>query len=99
MQAERDEAATVSLDVEREVLVDEVDAVPKIRELSGELFERLETADAEAGRAVEEEVLREDRVPPVELGALKPFVELVRQGVCCGVVHELHVLSREGASA
>src|SRR5262245_55288828 len=99
MQAECDEAATVSLGVEREVLVDEVDAVPKIRELSSEILKCLETADAEGGGAVEEKVLREDRVPPVELDALKPFVELVRQGVCCDVVHELHVLSREGASA
>jgi hypothetical protein len=81
MQAERDEAATVSLGVEREVLVDEVDAVPKIRELNGELLECLETADAEAGGAVEEKVLREDRVPPMELDVLKAFIELVRQGV------------------
>jgi hypothetical protein len=79
----------LSLGVEREVLVDEVDAVPKIRELNGELPECLETADAEAGGAVEEKVLREDRVPPMELDALKAFIELVRQGVCRGVVHGL----------
>src|SRR5262245_24116687 len=76
MEHEGNEATPVTVGVEREVLINQIDPVAKIGELAGEVFERLQTAYAPTRRAVEEHVVCDDRIPLREIRPLKTFVEL-----------------------
>src|SRR5262249_8307905 len=76
VQREGDESPTTADTVDRQVLVDEVDAVREVGELTREVLERRQAADPERRRAVHEHVVADDRVPAVERNSLERFVQV-----------------------
>jgi hypothetical protein len=65
--------------VERQVLVDEVDPVGESRELGRKLLQRGKALEVASGRAIDQNVVGDHRIPAVEFDPLERLIDLSRQ--------------------